>query len=43
MSDEPDNLVLIYLRRLDGKIDHLIPTAADGDSLSLGIPIRVLI
>ena len=23
MSEEPDNLVLVYLRRIDGKIDRL--------------------
>ena len=23
MSQEPDNLVLVYLRRIDGKIDRL--------------------
>ena len=29
MSDEPENLVLVYLRRLDGKLDQLIETVRD--------------
>jgi hypothetical protein len=29
MSEEPDNLVLIYLRRIDGKIDRLTDDVQD--------------
>ncbi len=29
MSDEPDNLILIYLRRLDAKLDGVIEVLAD--------------
>ena len=29
MSEEPDNLVLVYLRRIDGKIDRLIEDVQD--------------
>lgn len=29
MSDEPDNLVLVFLRRLDGKMDDLRADMAD--------------
>lgn len=28
MSDEPDNLVLVYLRRMDGKLDQLADVLA---------------
>ncbi len=29
MSDEPDNLMLVYLRRLDSKLDQVIETQRD--------------
>jgi hypothetical protein len=29
MSDAPDNLMLVYLRRLDGKVDQVIDTLRD--------------
>jgi hypothetical protein len=29
MSGEPDNLVLVYLRRLDEKVDHLLDDVQD--------------
>ncbi len=29
MSDTPDNLILVYLRRLDGKMDRLSDHVAD--------------
>ena len=29
MSGEPDSLVLVYLRRIDGKIDRLIDDVQD--------------
>jgi hypothetical protein len=29
MTDDPDNLILLYLRRLDGKIDHLTEVVLD--------------
>ena len=29
MSDTPDNLILVYLRRLDGKMDRLSDDVAD--------------
>jgi hypothetical protein len=29
MSEEPDNLVLVYLRRIDGKIDRLTDDVQD--------------
>jgi outer membrane murein-binding lipoprotein Lpp len=29
MSEPPDNLVLVYLRRIDGKIDQLIEDVQD--------------
>ncbi len=29
MADEPDNLVLVYLRRLDEKVDRLIDDVQD--------------
>ena len=29
MSEEPDNLVLVYLRRIDGKIDRLTEDVQD--------------
>ncbi|HEY0291311.1 MAG TPA: hypothetical protein VGC51_03085 [Hansschlegelia sp.] len=29
MADEPDNLILVYLRRLDGKMDRLIDDVTD--------------
>jgi hypothetical protein len=29
MSDDPENLMLIFLRRLDGKMDGLIQDVAD--------------
>ena len=29
MSDEPENLVLVYLRRLDAKMDHVIAELQD--------------
>jgi outer membrane murein-binding lipoprotein Lpp len=29
MSEEPDNLVLVYLRRIDGKVDRLIEDIQD--------------
>ncbi len=29
MADEPDNLVLIYLRRLDAKMDRIIEDMSD--------------
>jgi outer membrane murein-binding lipoprotein Lpp len=29
MSAEPDNLVLVYLRRIDGKIDRLTEDVQD--------------
>jgi cell division septum initiation protein DivIVA len=29
MSEEPDNMVLVYLRRIDGKIDRLIEDVQD--------------
>ncbi|MEA2728427.1 MAG: hypothetical protein QOF70_2902 [Acetobacteraceae bacterium] len=29
MSDAPDNLILVYLRRLDGKLDRLVDSVAD--------------
>jgi hypothetical protein len=29
MSDAPDSLILVYLRRLDGKLDQVIETVAD--------------
>jgi outer membrane murein-binding lipoprotein Lpp len=29
MSGEPDNLILVYLRRIDGKIDRLTEDVQD--------------
>lgn len=29
MSDEPENLILVYLRRLDSKLDQVIETLRD--------------
>lgn len=29
MSDQPENLMLVYLRRLDTKLDQVIDTQAD--------------
>ena len=29
MADEPENLTLVYLRRMDGKIDHLMDEVAE--------------
>jgi len=29
MSDDPDNLMLVYLRRLDAKLDQVIETQRD--------------
>jgi hypothetical protein len=29
MSDEPDNLILVYLRRIDEKVDRVIETQQD--------------
>lgn len=29
MSDEPDNLVLVYLRRIDGKVDRIAEDVRD--------------
>ncbi|MDB5399951.1 MAG: hypothetical protein QOD93_1234 [Acetobacteraceae bacterium] len=29
MSDAPDNLILVYLRRLDEKLDRLVDSVAD--------------
>ena len=29
MSEEPENLVLVYLRRIDGKIDRLTDDVQD--------------
>ena len=29
MSEEPDNLILVYLRRIDGKIDRLTDDVQD--------------
>jgi hypothetical protein len=29
VSDAPDNLILVYLRRLDGKLDRLVDSVAD--------------
>lgn len=29
MTDEPDNLVLVYLRRLDAKMDRIVDDLAD--------------
>ena len=29
MSDQPENLMLVYLRRLDAKIDQIVDTLSD--------------
>jgi predicted nucleic acid-binding Zn-ribbon protein len=29
MSDTPDNLILVYLRRMDEKLDRLVDSVAD--------------
>ena len=29
MSDVPDNLILVYLRRIDEKLDRLVDSVAD--------------
>jgi len=29
MSDAPDNLILVYLRRIDEKVDRLVANVAD--------------
>ncbi|MGD0105597.1 MAG: hypothetical protein ABSC06_16370 [Rhodopila sp.] len=29
MSDAPDNIILVYLRRMDGKLDRLVENIAD--------------
>jgi hypothetical protein len=29
MSEEPDNFILVFLRRLDGKIDQVLQTLGD--------------
>jgi hypothetical protein len=29
MTDEPDNLILVYLRRMDAKLDSVIEVLAD--------------
>ena len=29
MADEPDNLILVYLRRIDGKVDRLAEDIGD--------------
>ncbi len=29
MSDEPENLILVFLRRLDAKLDQLVDTLSD--------------
>ncbi len=40
MSDEPENFVLVYLRRLDAKMDRLIALARD-EPIPPGLQLRV--
>jgi len=29
MSDEPDNIILVYLRRMDAKLDRVVETQSE--------------
>ncbi len=41
MSDEPDNLMVVYLRRLDGTIDQVIATQRDHGRRITGLELAV--
>ena len=41
MSDQPENLMLVYLRRLDGKMDQVIETQRDHGRRLTALEIQV--
>lgn len=41
MSDQPENLMLIYLRRLDGKLDQMMDTLRDHGRRLTGLELAV--
>jgi hypothetical protein len=41
MSDDPENLILVYLRRLDTKLDQVIEMARDFDRRLTALEIAV--
>ncbi len=41
MTDELDNLILVYLRRLDGKLDSVIEVLADNGRRLTSLEIAV--